>query len=360
MGGYFPQFGSLSEFQSVPQSSSLTTMSLLGLLGEVDRKPRNRSEWENRFEVWQRPASETEEQRITATTNRVHRALQYSQFLLQRNWKIVPQGSHHNNTNTRAESDIDLCLCLTDAFFVDGPPYDWPSNDELKRKPVQFTFDQFRNHIGWCLQQEFGADAVKVGNKAIHLNKDCDDKINADIVPAFVFEQYGPRMAPYWLRDEPNRGIAFLTRNEQRRVTNFPEQHYRNGVAKNNRTGGRFKRVVRILKRIRNHITDNLQAPQVARTCAKTTPSFLIESLIFNCPDALFGHTSIYDDVVAVLYWLRAGLNNRDPVMKLLNMLPWMQWKEVNQVKALFGYGQEWSIEGATAFVDVALAYLEV
>ena len=243
---------------------------------------------------------------------------------------------------------------------MDGPPNDWPSNAELNRVQVPFTFTQYREHIAWCLKQEFGEAAIKIGNKAIHLNKNSADKINADIVPAYVFEQYGPRVPPYWFRGEPDRGIAFLTRNEQRRITNFPEQHYSNGIAKNKRTGRRYKNVVRVLKRIRNHITDNPQTPQVARTLAKDTPSFLIESMVFNCPDFNFGQLSIYDDVVSVLYWLRSGLKNRDPLMKLLNMLPWQQWQEVNQVKTLFGDGQEWRIEGATAFVDIMLAYLEV
>lgn len=350
-------FGALSGYQPVPPPSPLTN-ALLGALVAANRRPRNRSEWEERFMSWQRPASDTEEERIAATANRVGRAMRHSTFLSQRDWRIVPQGSHRNNTNTRAESDIDLCMCLTDVFFVDGPQNDWPSNAELGREALPFTFEQYKTHIAWCLAEEFGSAALTVGNKAIHLHKDRDDKINADIVAAYVFEQYGPRVAPYWLRGAPERGVAFLANGQ--RVTNFPEQHYRNGVAKNERTGRRYKGVVRILKRLRNHIAENPEAPAAARHCARATASFLIESLTYNCPDFLFGHASIYDDVVEVLRWLSSGLNDRSAATTLLGMPPWRWWQEVNGLKELFTPAQAWNLDGATGFVETTRAYMAV
>jgi hypothetical protein len=202
-----PTLGSL--FGIPPAESALSD--LARALLEVNRKPRSRSEWEARFSFWQKPASETEETQIAAAASRVRRAMRHSGTLPHRSWAIVEQGSYHNNTNTRTESDIDLCVCLTDAFFVEGPPGDWPTMAELGREPMPISFDQYRGHIAWCLQQEFGTGAVTLGNKAIHLHKHDVERINADIVPAYVFQRFGARLASSLVRSAPDVGVAFLT-----------------------------------------------------------------------------------------------------------------------------------------------------
>src|SRR5687768_13321481 len=79
----------------------------------LQQKPRNRADWEARFLNWQRPASETEEEKIEAAKRRVSRALKRNAFLSEHPWQIVPQGSYHNNTNVRSDSDVDLAIALT-------------------------------------------------------------------------------------------------------------------------------------------------------------------------------------------------------------------------------------------------------
>jgi hypothetical protein len=322
----------------------------------ANRKPRSRSEWDARFSFWQRPASETEEAQIAAAATRVGSAMRHSRDLAQRSWTIIEQGSYHNNTNTRSESDMDLCVCLTDAFFVEGPTGDVPTMAELGREPVPFTFDQYRAHIAWCLQREFGVTAVTMGSKAIHLHKDDAARINADIVPAYVFQRFGARLSSFGLRAAPDLGVALLT-SSGKRLTNFPMQHYRNGCAKNDRTGRRYKRVVRILKRLRNHMSDNPDVPQALRDQIRATASFLIESLVYNCPDTLFGHAAIYDDVIAVLGYLSRGLQDQTPTT-LLGVPVWARWTEVNGIKTLFAPDQVWSIRSAARFVDAARPYM--
>lgn len=53
---------------------------------------------------------------------------------------------------------------------------------------------------------------------------------------------------------EPLKGVELLTDRENRRVVNWPEQHYQNGVAKNKVTGTRFKSIVRVLKALSNEM----------------------------------------------------------------------------------------------------------
>ena len=231
-----------------PLVSSEPPYNYLSILAALaHEKPRNRSEWESRFAHWQKPPSETEEQKIEAIAKRIRTALARSNFLPTRSWAIIKQGSYHNNTNVRLESDVDLCVCLMDAFYIDAPPGDWPTNGELKREPIPFQFTEYKNHIAWCLEQEFGASAVTLGKKAIHLHKDHNEKINADIIPAYTFQKFGARATAYFPRPLPDNGVALLT-SENKQIFNFPVQHYLNGCTKNDRTGRRYKRVVRILK----------------------------------------------------------------------------------------------------------------
>ncbi len=329
---------------------------LNALLAMVSQRPRNRSEWEARFAHWQRPASDTEEAEIDAKARRVRLALErHSTFLPSHQWRVVKQGSYHNNTNVRNQSDVDLAVCLSDVFFVDGPSNDVPGLAELGRVSVGFQFDEYKAHIAWCLTQEFGSSAVKLGKKAIEIHKNDNEKINADVVPAFTFQLYGPRQG--FLRGAPHNGVALLT-SEGRRITNFPDQHYANGCATNDRTGRRYKRVVRILKRLRDHMAENPNAGAAMRARAEGTASFLIESLVYNCPDHLFGHAAIYDDVVVVLQFLSAGLHDPANGQGLLSLPLWALWYEVNGIKPLFGSDQAWSVSEAVSFIAVARAYM--
>ena len=331
--------------------------SILGeALAALARKPRSRREWESRFSHWQKPASETEEQKIEAAKRRIGRALLRSTFLPTRQWTIIPQGSYSNNTNVRTDSDVDLCVCLTDAYFTDGPPTDRPTLAELGLEPLPFTFEDFKNHIAACVLDEYGYSSLEVGTKALHIHKDDSERISVDVVPTFVYRFYDARQSPLMPRGAPAEGIALIAAGK--RITNFPRQHYTNGCAKNDRTGRRYKRVVRILKRLRNHMAANVVAAAQIRGRAKATASYLIESLVYNCPDNLFGNASIYDDVIAVLGFLSRGLSDRSAATTLLTLPAWAFWVEVNEVKTLFGNGQTWSVGDALQFVTFAQSYV--
>src|SRR5262249_8488464 len=170
--------------------------------------------------------------------------------------------------------------------------------------------------------------------KALHLHKDDSDRVSVDVVPAFVYRLYGPRQNLLLPRGGPVEGIGLIAGGQ--RITKFPRQHYANGGAKNDRTGGRSTRGVRILKRLRNHMAENnLGAAAQFRSRAKATASFLVESLVYNCPDDLFGNSSIYDDVVLVLEFLGRGLRDRSDGRTLLTLPIWALWVEVNGVKTL-------------------------
>ena len=74
-------------------------------------------------------------------------------------------------------------------------------------------------------------------------------------------------------------------------VINWPNQTHSNGVDKNNNTSRRYKRVIRILKRLRNKMQDEKIAT------ANDIASFLIESLVWNTPNSSLDYTRHTDNI---------------------------------------------------------------
>lgn len=85
-------------------------------------------------------------------------------------------------------------------------------------------------------------DSVTRGNKAFDLHSN-SYRVDADVVACFEHRRYN-KDGTY------TKGTQFTTK-DGKTIVNFPEQHYANGVSKNNATGRRYKRVVRILKRLK-------------------------------------------------------------------------------------------------------------
>ena len=125
-------------------------------------------------------------------------------------------------------------------------------------------------------------------------------------------------------------------------VFNFPEQHILNGRNKNNRTATRYKRAVRILKRLRSYMKDNFDL-------FDEIPSFLIECLVYNCPDAYFGDADMVEVLRQVLLSLKTDLADENRAR---------QYTEVNDIKLLFHANQGWTGEQAKSFVNKAYDYV--
>lgn len=127
------------------------------------------------------------------------------------------------------------------------------------------------------------------------------------------------------------------------RIKNWPEQHYQNGVAKNDQTSRKYKRVVRILKCLSNEMAEE------GVKSAKDAPSFLIECLVFNAPNNSFNYLSFKPMVRAVL----ANLFNDTLCDDKCS-----EWGEVNELKYLFRSSQPWSRQSAHQFLSDAWDYI--
>jgi hypothetical protein len=157
---------------------------------------------------------------------------------------------------------------------------------------------------------------------------------NTNITPFFDYKYYGNGFVV--------DGIAFYT--EGRRIVNWPEQHYTNGVAKNDDTSKRYKQVVRILKTIMYDLRD--QGHQVAHQ----VNGFSLECLAFNAENTSFSSDSLDDCVRAVIADIYNKTIDPDVSPTLL---------EVSKNKALYSDTQKWTVETMAAVLRLIYAYAD-
>ncbi len=297
---------------------------------------RSKTDWVNRFASWAASPSVTEQQRAENAESMIRSAIQISPKLSQRTIRVFTQGSYRNRVNVRKDSDVDIGVLCFDTFFPEYPD----ENVKLARKSFDvsavYTYAQFKNELEEALVAKFGRSAVTRGSKSFDVSE-TSYRVEADVAAFFEHRRYttvndylsGVEMIPDDLRPPM--------------VRNWPEQHYSNGVTKNSVTSRRFKRVVRILKTLSNEMSAN------GISSAGRTPSFLVECLVWNAPNANFLNDSYWAMTRSVLAWL---FNNTrtDESCK--------DWGEVSNLKYLFNASQPWTRAEAHRFISDAWDYV--
>lgn len=290
---------------------------------------------EDSLKSWAKAPGQTEQATCDNAVTAVRKAINASAILSQHNIKVFAQGSYCNRTNVREDSDVDVCILCTDSLMSDFPEGMQASNFGLS-SPADYSYSTFRNDVGAALTAYFKNGHVTPGKKAFDI-KENTYRIGADAVPCFEHRRY--RKDGTWIMPT---GTAFFPDGGWR-IVNWPDQNYDNGVSKNTATGGRFKDVVRILKRLRYKMNDEKIA------AAGPAPSFLIECLVWNAPNSAFGHDTYTSDVREVL----ANLFNDTMKLETCN-----EWGEVNELKYLFRGSHPWTLEQAHAFISAVWDYL--
>jgi hypothetical protein len=285
--------------------------------------------------AWAKPPGETEQTKCDNAVRLIRKAIDASPKLSTKNIRVFAQGSYCNRTNVRQDSDVDVCVLCTDTFFYDLPDGMLAPQFGLNL-PATYQYSEYKKDVETALMSYFDYQGVTHGKKAfdIHANT---YRVEADAVPAFEYR--------FYLQDGSHRtGTAFVPDGSATKVFNYPEQNYTNGVAKNTATGGRFKDVVRILKRLKSKMKDD------GVSAVDSAPSFLIESTVWNVPNDCFRHNTYSADVRAALAYL---FNN---TMKAEDSAA---WTEVNGFKYLFHALQPWTLQGVHSFASAAWDYLE-
>jgi hypothetical protein len=302
--------------------------------------------WEQTFRTWSKPSSDNESEKQENAERMVGDAIRLYQLLKTRDVKIIPQGSYRNNTNVRQESDVDICVCCMNPYFTDYGFADYTATD-VGNVDSDYSYAQFKAEVQAALEAKFGKAGTNRGDKAFDLHENTY-RVHADVVPAFANRMYlkkqfnyltGNYLMPY-IQPE---GTRFIT-DSGKVVTNWPEQHYSNGVQKNKNTGGRFKLIVRAVKRLKFYLVEKGVGG------VDSIPSYFIESLLFNVSDSVFAGDSYTDNVKNALLTCFTATKNDAECAK---------WVEVNGIKFLFHVTQPWTRQQAYEFVLAAWSYVE-
>lgn len=208
------------------------------------------------------------------------------------------QGSYANNTNVRTQSDVDIAVVQEDIFTTEYRP----ASSGYPQSDIDYNFciaapaaKKFKDEVQECLENKFGTD-VERKNKSIKIHGNTYRK-DADSVPCRRYRDYRND----YRKDASNYipGIVIIP-DHGSRIINYPEQHIENGRKKNNDTNRYYKKMVRIIKKMRYIMCDYgyKEAEQVS--------SFGLESLLWNLPDSLFTKYRTYqfafEEIVNYLY----------------------------------------------------------
>jgi hypothetical protein len=291
---------------------------------------------EDRLANWTGRASDAEQDRYEWTCRQIREALKGSASLSAWDFELYPKGSYPNFTNVVRDSDVDIAAELTNPIqntFSHGA--EGMSIRDFGLTPYTGTHDlaSFKDHVEAALRAHFPTGAVTRGNKAIHV-RESSRGLAADVVPCQTHYQY--------INRQGSRRKGILLRNDanpSQHIVNYPQQHYDEGVTKNDRTSRRYKRVVRILKRLENQMVDEGLIDAV--------PSFLIESAVWNVPNAAFDASTWTGRVRSALAHIFNGTLSSDCVAS-------DDWMEANNIKYLFHSSQSWTWQQAHTFAGRA------
>ena len=234
------------------------------------------------------------------------------------------QGSYKNGTNIRGDSDVDVVAQLNSSFYNDLSDY---GKGFLGLTTVSYNWSAYRADVLKALTSYYGANQIVEGNKTLKV-KATSNRLPADVIACLEYRKYNSLNHYDYVE-----GICFWTRNESRRIINYPKIHYDNGVSKHQDTNKWYKPVVRMFKNMRTHLLED------------QTPSYFLECLIYNVPSPKFGK-SYQDSFREVINWLSQCDN--ETISEFVCQ---------NKQQKLFGNSPEqWNVPQAKKFVENAIS----
>jgi hypothetical protein len=256
----------------------------------------------------------------------------YSQYG-NRQIKIFIQGSYANNTNVRTQSDVDISIVQEEVFqtiYRDGV-----TDANYHFSTVSDGPKAFKDEVQECLEYKFSSD-VERKNKSIMVHGNAYRK-DTDTVPCRRYRNYTQE---YGNNADCFIGGIVIKADDGTRIINYPEQHIENGRKKNSETNRYYKKMVRIIKKMR-YMMDEYYYSSV-----KNVSSFGLESLLWNIPNDIFTHYSMYrfvfGDIVDYVY---------------SNMELLVSYKEANGIKPLCPLQSD--VENFKAFIKDLKSFYE-
>ena len=237
-----------------------------------------------------------------------------------RSIKLFVQGSYANNTNVRTESDVDVAVIQEEVFRTEYRPSGtlYPQSDsDYNFRNVPASSKSFKDEVQEALKEKFGSD-VERKNKSIKVHGNTYRK-DADTVPCRRYRDYRQDDASNFV------GGVVIYPDNGGMIINYPEQHIANGRKKNSDTNHYYKKMVRIMKKMRYLMEDS--CCMAYSSAAKNVNSFILESLLWNIEDSWYLDNCGSYRKVFVFSQLITTLQNRKNAF--------MKYKEANGIKML-------------------------
>ena len=304
-------------------------------------------DWEAQLTAWSVGPSKTEEEKMERAEAAVRAAIAASPKLGAHNIEVIATGSYRNRTHVRGESDVDIAVIYHGMFYSDWTFVDPNAKTDSsiraalqKRASISdasYRDDEYKADVEAALVAKFGRAAVVRGDKAFDVHE-TTYRVEADVVAAFEhrrWHDYGGRLSY-------SEGTQFVS-DSGKHIINWPAQQQANGIAKHERTKRRYKKLVRILKNLRNEMND------AGIAAAAPIPSFLSECLVWNVPDEDLDTIDFMAALKIALLHLRIEMATDESCH---------EWGEESELKYLFRPSQPWTRQQALDFVGAAYAYL--
>lgn len=247
-------------------------------------------------------------------------------------FKVYLQGSYRNGTNIRGDADVDVVAELTASFTSDRSALSASEKAYLDRLPdATYQWADFRKDVLRALVRNYGAEAVSEHNKCITVRQS-SGRLPADVLVCVEHRTYRPGL-------KHPEGVAFFTQDDGRRIVNYPNEIYRNLVAKNDRTKN-FKGAVRMFKNARNAAVDRHLIVE------EDAPSYHLQNLLYNASDYTYTRGTWSDIFLEVVADLKRKLDSGTALIAS------------NEVHPLFGSGDDRWDEGPAHRVIAGLQAL--
>lgn len=286
------------------------------------------SEREELLTQWVEPSSDAEQDRQERAERMVNDAIEASPIAGTLH-KVYPKGSYPNETNVRLDSDVDIVVECRECVYYDSAPGVAP--------PVQksayagpWTHGPWRAAVVEALRDCFGSQVDASGKIAIFIPEVPGSRPSIDVVPSHEYHRY----YGHGTYDYDQGSTVWTTDGKQ--IVNWPDQQLTNGDAKDRDTRGRYKQIVRALKRAENVL--------VERKTIEEVPSYFMECLVYNVDDAWLTQGTLdtaFRNAIGFLYgaFEKGGHH---------------AWLEPNRIKPVFGDEQKWTPSDAMTLLNAA------
>lgn len=287
---------------------------------------------------WIKPSSDHEKTQQDRAERMVRDAIDARSSLKDLNKWIYTKGSYPNNTNVRQDSDVDVVVELHECRYYDyASGVTRPRSSPGGKYEGIWTPELWRAEINQALVDTFKAASLDTSGKiATEISAVAGSRPSADVVPSFLYYRYDDAA-----RTSSKQGSCVFPTNGGAKIVNWPDQQLTNGRAKNTATSQRYKNYVRALKNAENTL--------VAAGTISKLPSYFMECLVFNVPDATLTTGTLDKGFQETLRWL---------YLRLKDGSAYENWVEPNWCKWLFKGVQKWSVDDAETLVLKTWSYL--